>query len=213
MKTQNTLIGRASGSVGALVMLTYRRKNIGRSKPLSVANPNTPAQSRQRFRYGRLRWIYLQNKEVIDLGFSLYSKKMYGLNAFLKMNINIYFTFIPPATTIGHPEKLRIGRGIIPAVQSFNFLAGVNTSLVVFFWSTASVFNSNKDDQINIVFYNGNKRHYKSFLKLSKREFGQITLDVGELSEVGNYLQGWCFFSSKDGRKISDTSFFTYQVT
>ncbi len=46
--TQNPIIGRAKNQAGGMVFSKMYDKNVIRAKPLSVANPNTPAQQRQR---------------------------------------------------------------------------------------------------------------------------------------------------------------------
>lgn len=51
MKTQNPLIGRSTKSKGADVFYTLNGQNIVRNKPMSVANPRTEAQTKQRVRF------------------------------------------------------------------------------------------------------------------------------------------------------------------
>lgn len=45
---QNPIIGRARKSAGGMVFATLYENNVMRAKPISVKNPNTPAQQRQR---------------------------------------------------------------------------------------------------------------------------------------------------------------------
>lgn len=51
MKTQNPLIGRSKKSFGEATFYTMNGQNIVRTKPVAVANPNTPAQEMQRVRF------------------------------------------------------------------------------------------------------------------------------------------------------------------
>lgn len=51
MKTQNPLIGRSTKSIGQNTFYTLNGQNIVRTKPMVVANPNTPAQDAQRTRF------------------------------------------------------------------------------------------------------------------------------------------------------------------
>jgi hypothetical protein len=56
-KTQNPLIGRASGQAGGMIFSKSFDKNIIRSRPMTVSNPNTPAQQRQREFFSELTAI------------------------------------------------------------------------------------------------------------------------------------------------------------
>lgn len=51
MKTQNPLIGKSRKSYGDATFYTLNGENIVRTKPMVVANPNTPAQQAQRTRF------------------------------------------------------------------------------------------------------------------------------------------------------------------
>lgn len=51
MKTQNPLIGRSRKSYGDATFYTLNGENVVRTKPMVVANPNTPAQEAQRVRF------------------------------------------------------------------------------------------------------------------------------------------------------------------
>ncbi len=56
-KIQNPIIGRASGQAGGMIFSKSFDKNVMRSRPMTVSNPNTPAQQRQREFFAELTAI------------------------------------------------------------------------------------------------------------------------------------------------------------
>ena len=50
--TQNTHIGRSKNAFATAVFTTWKGRNVMKGKPISVHNPDTPAQKKQRSAFG-----------------------------------------------------------------------------------------------------------------------------------------------------------------
>ena len=51
--TQNPHIGRSKNAFATAVFTTWKGRNVMKGKPISVHNPDTPAQKKQRSAFGR----------------------------------------------------------------------------------------------------------------------------------------------------------------
>ncbi len=65
-KLNHVLFGQAKGKVGGMVLQRYEGMNIAREKPISVKNPQTEAQTKQRARMKNASQIVAQFKEVFS---------------------------------------------------------------------------------------------------------------------------------------------------
>ena len=82
-KTQNTLIGRSSGSVGGATFSTWKGINVLKSKPLTVANPRTAAQTTTRNMFSAIVLLYRTIATIVKTGFNSQAIKKSEFNAFL----------------------------------------------------------------------------------------------------------------------------------
>lgn len=122
-RVQNTLIGRASGSVDEVTFLTIFRQNVIRAKMAHQTNPNSTAQQAQRFKYNTLLELYENGKDVIDIGFKKYSPNRTPWNSFMAYNSKAMFTNNGTSVPDMDITKLQTGRGyLIPRSRIFGEL-------------------------------------------------------------------------------------------
>src|SRR5574344_1175407 len=84
---QNTLIGKASGSVGGTTFTSWKGKNVLKSKPAQVANPRTAAQTAQRTKFIGAVASYRQMAPVVQQGFAGLAVGKSAYNAYASENI------------------------------------------------------------------------------------------------------------------------------
>jgi hypothetical protein len=87
MKTQNTLIGRSSGSIGGATATTWKGINVMKSKPMTVANPRTAGQLAQRAILKNLVFIYRLYAAFFNVGFRQQAIRKSAYNAFASENM------------------------------------------------------------------------------------------------------------------------------
>jgi len=211
-KVQNTLIGRASGSVGQVVFVTWKGINVARSKPISVANPNTIPQQKQRSRFSLMRTFYFNAYPIIDFGVQLIAIKMSRQNAFLKTNINnaVYSGVVPNIALVYSAINISKGSMVITKIDfvtAFSITAFTKINWTILF----SGIRSNPNDKAYALMFNETQNRFL-FFSDGIRSDGDLTLNLSVLFGIGDILHSWLFFVSPDGKFISDSSYLTHTV-
>lgn len=80
---QNPIVGRAKNKFAGAVFSTWKGLNVLRSKPLTVANPKSPAQRLQREKLRQGVELYRKMPGTIQKGFSQQAVGMSEYNAFM----------------------------------------------------------------------------------------------------------------------------------
>jgi len=91
---QNPVIGQARNSAGGMIFQNWRGKKVMRARPITVSNPNTPAQQTQR---NLMKTISLLGRQIISfirLSFAEVAIGVTEYNVFVSRNIN----FVDPVT-------------------------------------------------------------------------------------------------------------------
>lgn len=153
-RVQNTLIGRASGSVDAVTFLTIFRKNVIRAKMTHQTNPNSTAQQSQRFKYNTLKTLYDYGKSILDIGFRYYSINRTPWNSFFKYNAKTVFQNNGTATPGVNMMNLSIARGIIEKHRVGESNLYSNSNLYQIFWFTTVPYRGTSNDIAHVVVIN-----------------------------------------------------------
>lgn len=85
---QNPLIGRTKQKFSNAVFTTWKGINVLRSKPLTVANPNSPAQQASRAKFALSSKIGRRILEAIKKGFKSQAVGKSEINVFVSKNVN-----------------------------------------------------------------------------------------------------------------------------
>ncbi len=95
---ENPKIGRARNKLGRTVFFTQWGKNVLRSKPITVKNPKTPAQVKQRMKFKKLMKLLHQVLNYIN---EAYDDSVPGKSAHSHvMSINLKNCFVENTTSI-----------------------------------------------------------------------------------------------------------------
>lgn len=145
---QNTLIGRASGSVGNATFSQWKGLNILKQKPSVVANPRSAQQQSNRSRFVALMQMALLLRPVIAIGFKEYANRMSWMNKFMSTNTNSgLFTWVGDAETgnwVRTSQNIVIAEGSLyptPFGSSFANASTLNLS-----WDPNVVANQTSTD-------------------------------------------------------------------
>lgn len=85
-RVQNPIIGQAQNQAGGMIFSTWKQLKVMRSKPLSVANPQTPAQQAVRRRMALLASLMRELLQTIRTGYVRFQSGTTQWAQFLKEN-------------------------------------------------------------------------------------------------------------------------------
>ena len=127
---QNPITGRSSGALSNFVFSTRYKKNIVRSKPMTVANPRTAAQTAQRTKFASAVQFYQLYRVVLDYHLHSFSKTMSMFNQFMSWNVN---AFNPAAAGIlaAQIPRLIFGKGNLDTVFKNSLAASATHGISV----------------------------------------------------------------------------------
>ena len=83
---QNPITGRSRGKFSNAVFTKWKNLNVLKSKPLSVANPQSPAQVMRRGMFSQLVEYGRTFRSVIETGFETFKDTETWMNSFIKYN-------------------------------------------------------------------------------------------------------------------------------
>lgn len=87
------ILGGGSGSIANVVMTSWKGIGVIKSKPLSVANPKTAAQTTQRTKFtGIVNIAQYILSSVLQPVFNAFAQGMSGYNLFIQKNIDTAFS-------------------------------------------------------------------------------------------------------------------------
>lgn len=201
-RVQNTLIGRSSGSVGNVTMLTVWRENVIRSKMSSQTNPNSPSQSLQRSRYNAVYDFYKNARSIIDVGVNYYDKHMSARNKFQKLNLKASkFDNGSPA-----PEYnlFKTSHGLIQMHRPAESNYSSDGLVFQVFWFTTIPYRGSAIDDVFIVIYNVTQNRYNLFSG-AKREDEVVYFPSGYVIQPTDLLYSYVFFRNPITREVSDS--------
>ena len=224
-RVQNTLIGRASGSVGQVVFLTWRLINVTRAKPTSVANPDTILQQQQRNRFGQTVGLYnlsgfpadeftTNMQPLLQLGLKNRNRKMTLFNFFQKLNQQSCFDNVGDGSIAFLPENLKLSYGLEVTAPATITTANVGSNQFVWTSDTSNVNAGNYDNLFAAAVWNETQnvwifRLNAGLYRLSSHSFN---LGIGNNLQSGDVLHLWQFNYNPYTLNSSDTFYATVTV-
>lgn len=89
-KPSNTLIGKTRGSVGNATFSTWRGVQVLKEKAVVVANPQTPAQMAQRYKFRNANTFYSAARGIVEAFFTRAAVKQIPSNVFASKNLALF---------------------------------------------------------------------------------------------------------------------------
>lgn len=209
---QNPIIGKASGSVGGVTFTTWKGKNVLKSKPTSVSNPDTPAQKTQRSKLTLIVSVYRLIAAMVVIGFEnlAIGKSIY--NAFVSQNIQdaTLGSAVGPATLV--PENLLVSKGTIGSTPITSVITeGTGDGIAVEFGAAIPVGGASTDLGYGLA-YNRNKDHWYFSTVADARSEGAISLFNDLDISIGDVMDVYIFFKSATSSDVSDSTYLEYTV-
>lgn len=209
--SQNTLIGRASGSVDGVTFLTIFRKNVMRAKMSAQTNPNSTAQQAQRFKYNFQFDFYKKNKTIINLGLSNYTQKMTFWNSFQKLNAKTVFSDNGTAIPNVDISKLLISKGTIGTQPIVDLqVTGFGNPFLIWDSFNFLPYNAEPTDQAHAILMSSETGQFWYRLHPTQRQADVLQFNGGTTPSPGYSFYVWLFFVNPTSGKVSDSVFYEW---
>lgn len=128
--TQNPHIGRSKNAFATAVFSTWKGRNVMRGKPISVHNPDSPEQRKQRGAFGATVQLWTRDLSAHKRGFNSFASRMTEVNAFVQQNINKSVSSNTSGDVITDFDKLVLSLGPLPQAKDINVTASSGTYIV-----------------------------------------------------------------------------------
>lgn len=202
-KINQGILGGFSGSVGPVTGSSWKGIAVLKSKPINVANPNTPAQQFQR---GRIRTIVADARDLlanlIQPYWNPFAQRQSGYNRFVSTNIAAY-----NQTELDSPEDFYTSRGSLIGVANLSVAAVSGTDSVTFTWSNnAGQADALATDIAVAVYYNATKNYWR-FNDQTEIRSSESKVMTDTIMEASDEIYGYLFFSRPNISRVSDSEY------
>jgi hypothetical protein len=203
---QNTLIGQSRQRIGNAVFSTWKGINVLKSKPMSVANPQSDGQVQQRSAFSQMVSAFRNMPAVIQLGFKKLAVKKSEFNAFMSYALkNAFDMSVPPTATLV-PADLLISKGTIASTALSTQAADrSDNTITVTFPTTATQPGQSSTDVALVAAYNVTKSDFYGEVTSAARSTGTASIALPAEWETGDNLVIYLGFSNPLTKETSDS--------
>jgi hypothetical protein len=212
-RTQNTLIGRTSGSIGGVTFSTWKGINVAKSKATSVADPKTPAQLAQRAKMANAVILFKALGSIANTGFVEGATGKSAYNVFVSTNIKNGAIAAEPNNGLGNPAAFTISSGTLENTEITSATADSDAKTVVVNWAPALSGNKLATDKASVVVINSLGRIIGKSINDAERSDGSIAVALDEVLTVGTQANVYLGFYQSGSRKSSDSVYIAPTVT
>jgi len=208
-KIRSGILGPVSGSIGGIVGAKWKGIPTIRSKPLSVANPNTSAQQTQRGKFSQVVAVArLLLSDLIQTYWDPFAREMSGYNAFVRQNINAF-----DSDGLAIPADFFSARGTLVGLSSFGAIASASNDNIDCDWAdNTGEGDALADDYFCAVWYNSVQKYWMFQETTATRGDGAVIF-LDPKMVAGDELHIYPFFSRPDITRISDSILKTVTVS
>lgn len=207
--TQNPIIGRSSGKFSTAIFQKWKNKNVIRSKPLEVNNPDTPNQQMYRSMFAFLVAAGRNLSQIIEVGFSTFKSQITWMNAFVKYNSG---TFVQPGTPPNYTRdwsELTISKGpLTPTVIISASSSNGNPDVTVSWPTTIDGIDQSPNDVAYVFVYNETSQKAGESVGTVLRSAGAATITLTENNTTGDLVNAYLFFQNEAGTQVGDSYHF-----
>ena len=201
-KISQGILGGFSGKVGSVVGANCKGINYMRSKAVSVANPRTEGQVKQRTKFSVTLNFLQPITDFLRVGYKMYAIKKTAFNAAMSYFINNAITGESPDFTID-PSKALVSRG--PLTPALNASVVIQPGEVTVSWEdNSNIGSATSGDKALVVVYNVSKMEaVYTTSGATRSEQSQVITIPGDWDN--DTLSVHLGFISEDGKKVSNS--------
>ena len=204
--TSNPLIGKASGSVGGVTMSSWKGINVIKSKPTSVANPQSDKQMDRRNALAAVVVIFRLVVSAVNAGFKSLAVKQSPYNAFSSYALKNAFTYAGTGTPTLIPANFKFSKGSIADTSiSTVVVANADATVTVTFPTTATGASQSASDLAILVAYNEDNDEWFGELTSAARSTGTASIELPSACSTDDTVHVFLGFTSSNGSLQSDS--------
>lgn len=201
--SQNFIVGKTSGSAGGVTFTTWKGKNVFKSKPQTVGNPQTERQTNQRGKFTFMVFAMRSLLALIRRTFKEQAATMTEANAFMSANTSS-LDVVNDKVELNSPAVFLVSKGTLSKPLAENNAQKDGTGInIVKINDAVNVFDDSSD-RIGFAMYDKTNNAWSYSLPTIKRTDVGV-LDTGLVYTPNTIAFVWCFYMSEDGRKSSDS--------
>lgn len=203
---QNPLIGQAKQKLGGTVFQGWKGKNVLRSKPLNVANPQSVGQMLQRMKVTLTTAFYRQISGIVFLGFKSQAIGKTEFNAFASIMLKNAFIGTAADNVVIDPSGILVSKGSIGTQEdvSIDVLNAGNTTATVNYSNGITPVGSSASDKALIVITTSTGEILGSGSN-TDRSAGTATISLSRPLDGFETIYALVGFSKADGSNASDS--------
>ncbi len=202
---QNPITGRTKGKFASAVFSKQFGKNTMRSKPISVKNPRTKLQRKQRSKFAIMVELARKFLSFIRIGFKQSAIGMSEFNSFVQTNIFLAITGAYPDFEIDY-TKIVVSKGTLTGAEGTSAVAGADRKVTVNWSDNTGSGDAQADDKALILILNPDSKNVAASTIDKVREDATMELTVPE-AWVGDEVHVYMGFSNDNGDKVADSKY------
>lgn len=204
---QNPLIGSAKNKIGGTVFQKWKNKNVLRTKPLTVANPNTLAQQKQRLKMTTVVAIMREIQATLKEAFNEVIAGITAPNAFVSANmqaVSVNDSLVVTVTT----ANMVFAKGTIAPILGDTVASTVANAFQVTWTDNSNGSTALATDVLRLALI----RSDGSIARVYQTTATRADEDSGAIDITDNYAQGedvsvFAYFVRPSVNKESDSVF------
>lgn len=204
-RVQNPIIGQAINQAGGMIFSVWKQLKVMRSKPLSVANPKTPAQEAVRRRMALLASMMRELLQTIRVGFVRYQNGTTQWAQFLKEN---YATGTSDNGTTASlvSTALQFAKGTLLQVPDLEIGTVSGQNIPITWTDNSGQPGANASDKLCVILVNANGSAVYADLTdtLRSAESDTITAPAEITAATAKVI---VFFRNTAGDDVSDSQY------
>ncbi len=202
-KIPQGILGGISGKIGGVVGSSWKGINVIKTKPLSVANPQTAGQVAQRTLFGNtVLFATLILATVIKPLWDRFASKQSGFNAFIQANIAYFENEVPE-----YDSGFAISKGKMDATPINTFIKKTPIAGWTVTWSNDSgVGYKLATDVAYVVIYKSDGSFIGGYATSAVRSAGTVGVDAPSGVVTTGDFNAFLAFKRADGTIVSNSS-------
>lgn len=212
--TQNPHIGRSKNAFATAVFSTWKGRNVMRGKPISVHNPDSPEQKKQRGAFGATVQLWTRDLSAHKRGFNSFASRMTEVNAFVQQNINKSVSSNTSGDVITDFDKLILSLGPLPQALDLDVTAAAGIYTVSWDGNPLNYLpNQAANDTLSlavIVQLGDGTFTVTNYLDIAQRNNNTYIIPGAILMPAGGAVYVIPYFWSSNNRMASDSVVFEF---